>query len=57
MKKSSILFMLFVMLLGLGVSCNRDKDEHKGREAMEEIGHEADEVGDKMEDAGDELKE
>lgn len=55
MKKTSIFFML-LMLLGLGLSCDR-RDESPGREAMEEMEHEADEAGDKMEDAGDELKE
>jgi len=56
MKKKSLLIMLLA-LLGLNVACNQDRSENKGREAMEEMEHEADEVGDKIEDAGEELRE
>lgn len=56
MKKTSLLIMLLA-LLGLGVSCDQNRSDNQGREAMEEMEHEADEVGDKIEDAGEELKE
>lgn len=56
MKKTSLLIMLLA-LLGLNVACNQDRSENKGKEAMEEMEHEADEVGDKLENAGEELAE
>lgn len=51
--KVSLIFVLLA-LLGLGVSCNRDT-ENNGREAMEEMEHEADEAGDKIEDTAEDV--
>ncbi len=59
MKKTSLLLLL-IALLGLSVSCNNDRGdnmERQSEEAMEEVGHEADEAGDNIEDAGDELRD
>lgn len=54
MKKKSLLLMLLA-LLGLNGACTQERNDGPGKEAMEEVGHEADEVGDKLENAGDEL--
>lgn len=56
----SSLFLLLVALLTFTVSCNRDNDsafERQSEEAVDEIGHEADEMGDNLEDAGEELRD
>lgn len=53
MKKTSLIFMLLA-LLGLSVSCS-DRGENRGSGAMNEVEHEMDEAGDRMEDAGEEL--
>lgn len=55
MKKTPI-FIMLLMILVLGIACDR-RDENPGREAMEEMEHEADEAGDKLEDAGEELQD
>jgi hypothetical protein len=55
MKKTSLLFIM-LSLLGLSVACNNERnDEIEREEVTEEIGHEMDELGDKMENAKDEL--
>lgn len=55
MKKTPI-FIMLLMVLGLGIACDR-RNDNPVKEAQEEIGHEADEAGDKLEDAGDELQD
>lgn len=56
--KTSLMFILLAML-GFGVvACDRmdrDSGDAQREEALDEMGHEADEVGDKMEDAGEEI--
>ena len=57
MKKLSMLFML-LGLLGFGVACDRDMnrgDDIQREEIGDEIGHEADEMGDNLEDAREEV--
>lgn len=58
--KTTMMFILLAML-GLGVSCDRmdrgDSGEAQREEAVDEIGHEADEMGDNLEDAGEELRD
>lgn len=57
MKNISLVFMLLA-LLGFGVACDRDMDrgdDIQREEIGEELGHEADEMGDNLEDAGEEV--
>ena len=57
MKNISLMFIL-MGLLGLGVACDRQMDrgdEIEREEVGEEIGHEMDEMGDNMRDAGEEV--
>lgn len=52
MRKFSILLSLLAVL-GLSVSCTNRGDDMQREEVGEEIGHEMDEFGDKVEDAVD----
>jgi hypothetical protein len=56
MKKLTLLFTLLAVM-GLGVSCDRgiERDEMEREEIGEEFGHEMDEMGDNIEDAGEEV--
>lgn len=57
MKKFSLLLMTLA-LLGFGVACDREierGDEIEREEIGEELGHEMDEMGDNIEDAGEEV--
>jgi hypothetical protein len=55
MKKNTILYCLLSLLTFNLISC--DQNEGKGREAMEEMEHEADEAGDEIKDAAEEIRD